>query len=101
MMEREIAMFGGDKFASFFMNQANSMLFKEKIRMGISAVSRHDMDHISKTPFQHRAVEPNISTLNQSPKAEILQVQPPGVRKILLFLNENFIPFSHGMHVVT
>ncbi|XP_049342919.1 uncharacterized protein LOC125807245 [Solanum verrucosum] len=84
MMEREIAMFGGDRFDSFFMNQVDSMLFKEKMRMGISVVSRHDMDHISETRFRHRAVEPNISTLNQSPKAKILQVQPPRVSKILL-----------------
>jgi len=60
------------------------MLFKENMRMGISVVSRYDMDHILETPFRHRAVEPNISTLNQSPKAEILQVQPPSVSKILL-----------------
>ncbi|KAG5581285.1 hypothetical protein H5410_051912 [Solanum commersonii] len=84
MMEREIAMFRGDRFASFFKNQADSMSFKEKLGMGISAVSRHDMDHISETPFRHRAVEPNISTLNQSPKAEILQVLPPSLSKILL-----------------
>ncbi|KAH0714751.1 hypothetical protein KY284_007656 [Solanum tuberosum] len=84
MMEREIAMFGGDRFASFFKNQADSMLFKEKMGMGISVVSRHDMDHISETPFCHRAVEPNISTFNQSPKAEILQMQTPNLSKLLL-----------------
>ncbi|KAH0714750.1 hypothetical protein KY284_007655 [Solanum tuberosum] len=69
MMEREIAMFGGDRFASFFKNQVDSMLFKEKMGMGISVVSTQDMDHISETPFCHRAVEPNISILNQSPKS--------------------------------
>ncbi|KAH0677051.1 hypothetical protein KY290_026812 [Solanum tuberosum] len=52
--------------------------------MGVSAVSIHDMDNISETPFRHRAMEPNISTLNQSPKAEILRVQPTSLRKILL-----------------
>uniref|UniRef100_M1DCJ2 U1-type domain-containing protein n=1 Tax=Solanum tuberosum TaxID=4113 RepID=M1DCJ2_SOLTU len=85
IMEREIAMFGGDRFASFFMNQADSMLFKENMRMGISVVSRYDMDHILETPFRHRAVEPNISTLNQSPKAEILQVQPPSAKPDTIF----------------
>ncbi|XP_049399875.1 uncharacterized protein LOC125863956 [Solanum stenotomum] len=84
MMEREITMFGGDRFASFFKNQANSMSFKEKLGMGVSTVSRHDMDHISEIHFRHRAVEPNISTLNQSPKAEILEVLPPSLSKILL-----------------
>ncbi|WMV51123.1 hypothetical protein MTR67_044508, partial [Solanum verrucosum] len=86
MMEREITMFGGDRFASFFKNQADSMSFKEKLGMGVSAVSRHDMDHISKTHFRHRAVETNISTLNQSPKAEILEVLPPSLSKILLLV---------------
>ncbi|KAK4724258.1 hypothetical protein R3W88_027037 [Solanum pinnatisectum] len=57
------------------------------MEMGISAMSRHDMDHISETPFRHRVVEPNISTLNQSPKADILQVQPPSLSKILLYIN--------------
>ncbi|KAH0643614.1 hypothetical protein KY290_035090 [Solanum tuberosum] len=84
MMEREKTMFGGDRFASFFKNQADSMLFKEKMGMGVSTLSRHGMDHISETSFRHRAVEPNISTLNQSPKVEILQVQPPNLSKILL-----------------
>ncbi|KAH0677046.1 hypothetical protein KY290_026810 [Solanum tuberosum] len=84
MMEREIAMFGEDRFASFFKNQADSVLFKEKIGMGISVVSRHDMDHFSEVPFCHRVVEPIISTVNQSPKVEILQVQPPGVGGLLL-----------------
>ncbi|KAG5628681.1 hypothetical protein H5410_000398 [Solanum commersonii] len=63
MMEREIAIScGGDRFAE-------PMLFKEKMGMGVSAVSRH---------------ESNISTLNQSPKEGILQLQPPGVSEILL-----------------
>ncbi|KAH0745914.1 hypothetical protein KY285_007571 [Solanum tuberosum] len=84
MMKREIAMFEGDRFASCFKNQADSMLFKEKMGMGISVVSTQDIDHISETHFCHRVVEPNISTFNQSPKAEILQVQPPSLSKILL-----------------
>ncbi|WMV06964.1 hypothetical protein MTR67_000349 [Solanum verrucosum] len=63
MMEREIAIScGGDRFTE-------PMLFKEKMGMGVSVVSRH---------------ESNISTLNQSPKAEILQLQPPGGSEILL-----------------
>ncbi|WMV51126.1 hypothetical protein MTR67_044511 [Solanum verrucosum] len=47
MMERRIRMFRGDRFASFFKNQADSMFFKEKMGMGISAVSRHDRNQIS------------------------------------------------------
>ncbi|KAG5581289.1 hypothetical protein H5410_051916 [Solanum commersonii] len=66
MMEREITMFGGDRFASFFMNRADSMYFKEKMGMGVSTVSRHDRDQISEVPFRYRAVEPNISILNLS-----------------------------------
>ncbi|WMV51112.1 hypothetical protein MTR67_044497 [Solanum verrucosum] len=104
MMERKIAMFGGDRFSSFFKNQADSMLFKEKMGMGVSTLSRHDMDHISETSFRHRAVEPNISTLNQSPKVEILEVQPPSLSKILLvrvlvllfivFINSKIVDFQ-------
>ncbi|KAH0722603.1 hypothetical protein KY290_006579 [Solanum tuberosum] len=78
MMEREIAIScGGDRFAE-------PMLFKEKMGMGVSAVSRHDKDMISEVPFRYRVVAPNISTLDQSPKVEILQLQPSGVNENLL-----------------
>ncbi|KAL3356283.1 hypothetical protein AABB24_017127 [Solanum stoloniferum] len=79
MMEREIAISCGSK-----KRFAERMLFKEKMGMGVSTVSRHDKDLISVVPSRYHAVEPNISTLNQSPKAEILQLQPPGVNEILL-----------------
>ncbi|KAK6777903.1 hypothetical protein RDI58_024621 [Solanum bulbocastanum] len=77
-------MFGGDRFASFFKNQDDSIFFKEKMGMGVFVVSGHDKDQISEVPFQYCAMEPNILTLNQSPKVEILQVQPPGVGGLLL-----------------
>lgn len=59
-MEREIAIFGVDKFASFFKKQSNFVLFKEKMGMGVSAVSIHDMDHFLEVPFCRSALEPII-----------------------------------------
>ncbi|KAK6777904.1 hypothetical protein RDI58_024622 [Solanum bulbocastanum] len=56
--------------------------------MGVFDVSRHDMDHFSEVPFRHHVVEPIISTVNQSPKVEILQVKPPGIRGLLLGQNK-------------
>lgn len=74
-------MCGGHTFASFFKNPVGAMLGNDKtgMRMDVYVVSRHDKDHTSEVSFRHHAVEQNISALNESPKTEILQVQPPSI----------------------
>ncbi|XP_059298328.1 uncharacterized protein LOC132051037 [Lycium ferocissimum] len=83
-VRRELMMEEDRRFASldfstrfpFLNQQANTM----SLVSGLGA--RHATEQIPEVPFQHRAVEPNVSTLTAEQK--ILQVQPslePGLRK--------------------